>query len=197
MAPPLFLLKCIPFAVYGSMWSYVMRILTTVSIKLLSNTAPYLWQWYHASVLQSLPATSCSLLCLARRRWSSPACPSFYGCVWGTGSWLGLGQHRYPRLHWTRYLKTLILIIKNWILEQYRRSGFGKTGIFFILASPPPHPPSFFWYSSPTKRREVGRGGGRVADPDSIRIQSGQWIRIRIRNPDPDPDPGGKNEQQQ
>jgi hypothetical protein len=27
----------------------------------------------------------------------------------------------------------------------------------------------------------------RVADPDWIRIQSGQWIRIRIRNPDPDP----------
>jgi hypothetical protein len=28
---------------------------------------------------------------------------------------------------------------------------------------------------------------GRVADPDPdwIRIQSGQWIRIRIRNPDP------------
>jgi hypothetical protein len=28
----------------------------------------------------------------------------------------------------------------------------------------------------------------RVADPDPnwIRIQSGQWIRIRIRNPDPD-----------
>ncbi len=24
-------------------------------------------------------------------------------------------------------------------------------------------------------------------DPDWIRIQSGQWIRIRIRNPDPDP----------
>jgi hypothetical protein len=31
----------------------------------------------------------------------------------------------------------------------------------------------------------------RVADPDPdwIRIQSGQWIRIR--NPDPDLDPGG------
>jgi hypothetical protein len=28
----------------------------------------------------------------------------------------------------------------------------------------------------------------RVADPDWIRIQSGQWIRILIRNPDPDPD---------
>jgi hypothetical protein len=27
----------------------------------------------------------------------------------------------------------------------------------------------------------------RVADPDWIRIQSGQWIRIRIRYPDPDP----------
>jgi hypothetical protein len=29
----------------------------------------------------------------------------------------------------------------------------------------------------------------RVADPDPnwIRIQSGQWIRIRIRNPDPGP----------
>ncbi len=29
----------------------------------------------------------------------------------------------------------------------------------------------------------------RVSDPDPdwIRIQSGQWIRIRIRNPDPDP----------
>jgi hypothetical protein len=28
---------------------------------------------------------------------------------------------------------------------------------------------------------------GRVADPDPdwIRIQLGQWIRIRIRNPDP------------
>jgi hypothetical protein len=25
-----------------------------------------------------------------------------------------------------------------------------------------------------------------VSDPDLIRIQSGQWIRIRIRNPDPD-----------
>jgi hypothetical protein len=24
-------------------------------------------------------------------------------------------------------------------------------------------------------------------DPDWVRIQSGQWIRIRIRNPDPDP----------
>jgi hypothetical protein len=31
---------------------------------------------------------------------------------------------------------------------------------------------------------------GRVADPDLIRIQSGQWIRIRI--PNPDPDPGGQ-----
>jgi hypothetical protein len=32
----------------------------------------------------------------------------------------------------------------------------------------------------------------RVSDPDPdwIRIQSGQWIRIR--NPDPDPDPGGQ-----
>jgi hypothetical protein len=32
----------------------------------------------------------------------------------------------------------------------------------------------------------------RVADPDPnwIRIQSGQWIRIRIQ--DPDPDPGGQ-----
>jgi hypothetical protein len=28
----------------------------------------------------------------------------------------------------------------------------------------------------------------RFADPDWIRIQSGQWIRIR----DPDPDPGGQ-----
>ncbi len=30
---------------------------------------------------------------------------------------------------------------------------------------------------------------GRVSDPDPdwIRIQSGQWIRIRIRNPVPDP----------
>ncbi len=27
----------------------------------------------------------------------------------------------------------------------------------------------------------------RVADPDWIRIQPGQWIRIRIRNPDTDP----------
>ncbi len=27
----------------------------------------------------------------------------------------------------------------------------------------------------------------RVSDPDWIRIQSDQWIRIRIRNPDPDP----------
>ncbi len=34
----------------------------------------------------------------------------------------------------------------------------------------------------------VGRDSGRVSDPDWIRIQSGQWIRIRIRNPDP----GGK-----
>ena len=34
----------------------------------------------------------------------------------------------------------------------------------------------------------------RVSDPDPdwIRIQSGQWIRIRIRNPDSDPDPGGQ-----
>jgi hypothetical protein len=29
--------------------------------------------------------------------------------------------------------------------------------------------------------------GIRVPDPDWIRIQSGQWMRIRIRNPDPDP----------
>ncbi len=29
---------------------------------------------------------------------------------------------------------------------------------------------------------------GRIADPDWIRIQSGQWIRIR----NPDPDPGGQ-----
>jgi hypothetical protein len=28
---------------------------------------------------------------------------------------------------------------------------------------------------------------GSVSDPDWIRIQAGQWIRIRIRNPDPDP----------
>ncbi len=28
-------------------------------------------------------------------------------------------------------------------------------------------------------------GRCRVSDPDRIRIQSGQWIRIRIRNPDP------------
>jgi hypothetical protein len=37
---------------------------------------------------------------------------------------------------------------------------------------------------------ELARGF-RVADPDPdpnwIRIQSGQWIRMRIRNPDPDP----------
>jgi hypothetical protein len=34
-----------------------------------------------------------------------------------------------------------------------------------------------------------GRVLGRVADPDPnwIRIQSVQWIRIRIGNPDPDP----------
>jgi hypothetical protein len=34
-----------------------------------------------------------------------------------------------------------------------------------------------------------GRMGkdSRVSDPDGIRIQSGQWIRIHIRNPDPDP----------
>ncbi len=38
-------------------------------------------------------------------------------------------------------------------------------------------------------RTELGDGKSRVADPDPdwIRIQSGQWIRIRIRNPDPDP----------
>jgi hypothetical protein len=29
------------------------------------------------------------------------------------------------------------------------------------------------------------------SDPNWIRIQSGQWIRIRIRNPDPDS--GGQN----
>ncbi len=29
-------------------------------------------------------------------------------------------------------------------------------------------------------------------NPDWIRIQSGQWIRIRIWNPDPGPDPGGQ-----
>ncbi len=35
----------------------------------------------------------------------------------------------------------------------------------------------------------TGKGGesNRVADPDWIWIQSGQWIRILIRNPDPDP----------
>ncbi len=31
---------------------------------------------------------------------------------------------------------------------------------------------------------------GPVPEPNWIRIQSGQWIRIR--NPDPDPDPGGQ-----
>jgi hypothetical protein len=31
-----------------------------------------------------------------------------------------------------------------------------------------------------------------VSDPDWIRIQSGQWIRIRIRIRNPDPDPGGQ-----
>jgi hypothetical protein len=30
----------------------------------------------------------------------------------------------------------------------------------------------------------------RVSDPDWIRIQSGQWIRIRNRIRHPDPDPG-------
>ncbi len=33
-------------------------------------------------------------------------------------------------------------------------------------------------------------------DPDWIRIQSSQWIRIRIRNPDSDPDTGGQNDPQ-
>ncbi len=32
----------------------------------------------------------------------------------------------------------------------------------------------------------------RVPDPEWIRIQSGQWIRIRIRFRNPDPDPGGQ-----
>jgi hypothetical protein len=37
--------------------------------------------------------------------------------------------------------------------------------------------------------RQVHTHTSRVKDPDPnwIRIQSGQWIRIRIRNPDPDP----------
>ncbi len=41
-------------------------------------------------------------------------------------------------------------------------------------------------------QKQKWRGGGKVADPDPnwIRIQSGQWIRIR----NPDLDPGGKND---
>ncbi len=50
-------------------------------------------------------------------------------------------------------------------------------------------------YMTKRQRQFQMREGGtrwlaaRVADPDPnwIRIQSGQWIRIRIRNPDPDP----------
>jgi hypothetical protein len=36
---------------------------------------------------------------------------------------------------------------------------------------------------------DTGELLSRVSDPDPdwIRIQSGQWIRILIRNPDPDP----------
>jgi hypothetical protein len=41
---------------------------------------------------------------------------------------------------------------------------------------------------------EVRHLVSRVADPDPdwIRIQSGQWIRIRIHILNPDPDPGGQ-----
>jgi hypothetical protein len=43
-------------------------------------------------------------------------------------------------------------------------------------------------HSHTDRRRDSSTSGlrVRVADPDWIRIQSGQWIRIRIRNPDPD-----------
>jgi hypothetical protein len=42
-----------------------------------------------------------------------------------------------------------------------------------------------------TSRHHCGlaimQGFGSNPDPDWLRIQSGQWIRIRIRNPDPGP----------
>jgi hypothetical protein len=38
--------------------------------------------------------------------------------------------------------------------------------------------------ASPGNKSSIVEVQSSVSDPDWIRIQSGQWIRIRIRNPD-------------
>jgi hypothetical protein len=43
-----------------------------------------------------------------------------------------------------------------------------------------------YWVSK-TNSVRIRRVSDSDSDPDWIRIQSGQWIRIRILNPGPDP----------
>jgi hypothetical protein len=61
----------------------------------------------------------------------------------------------------------------------------GETGNLAGLAQGAGLLPASYRYSSDP----MGGAGpvGSISDPDWIRIQSGQWIRIRIQNPDPVP----------
>jgi hypothetical protein len=84
--------------------------------------------------------------------------------------------------------------VENPVGEPHRLPGGDQmAGLLADLAK---HRNVAFLKASQSFKLQVGQTS--VSDPDWIRIQSGQWIRIRIRNPDldPDPDPEGQNDSQ-